>query len=154
VTIEIRPCHYVGSNLTPCAESAAEFFSMYRRNTKQPQQEFHLDNFPTRQAAQAALDYELRCQAYEAEGLDRSDAQASVDTELLHSHMRATAHLLPQRLADAGYRIEYGDENCNELLMGQWWWTFTRGGYIEASDVQYVSAEAAVAGAARDHGGA
>jgi hypothetical protein len=168
MSLEIRPCRYGRApNSAPgaitaaarqaveeCSEAQAEFFGLYRRSLEEPKLAFHLDDFPTRERATAAMDYELRCQAFEAEGMPRSDAQALVDLELLEPIRRKSAHGLPQALAEAGFRIEYGHENYVDgsepnHLRGKWWWTFSGECDVATSEAEWSSAAEAVADAQR-----
>lgn len=94
--------------------------------------------------------YESRCEAHEAEGLSRSDAQAAVDAEERHPELRAKAHGLAADAAAAGFRIEFGDRSCPDAdLRGKWWWTFRLPGCDCESgpDVFATAAEAAQAAA-------
>jgi hypothetical protein len=151
MTLEIRPCRNTPEGgVEETDAKQAEFWGLYRRGDEEPKLAFHLQDFPTPAAASEGMQYEFRCEAFQAQGLSRADAQARVDAEKAEPALRKTAHGLPQHLADSGYRIEFGDENAEELR-GKWWWTFSHDGDVESSEAEFQTAEDAVADALADY---
>jgi hypothetical protein len=129
MSLEIYPCRKVNPASVEITDAEhAEFWGLFRR----------LQDFPTREAAMDAMHREFRFQAYEAQGVPRADAQVRVDAEHRDPALRNAAHGLPQYLADAGYRIEFGDENAGKLR-GKWWWTISENGQVESSELEWDS---------------
>lgn len=159
--LDIRPCRrarepIVGINVpvVECALEHADFFGLFRCDEIGSKTAKHVRTCLTRDEARAAMDFELRCQAYEAEGLARGHAHALTEMEMREPYRRKTAHGLPPELAAAGFRIEFGDENYVDgtepnPLRGKWWWTWTAQGDIDSSDNRWPAAVEAVADAQR-----
>lgn len=58
--------------------------------------------------------------------------------------------IIDPKLADAGYRIEWGDpEFATSELKGKYWWTLCTGGDVMASAGEWPSATAAITDAYR-----